>query len=167
MYENLLFSHLVVLFLTPWTAAHQASLSFTIYQSSLKLMSIESVIHPAISSSVIPFTSCLQSFLASGSNGMFSHSVMSDSLRPRKLQHARLPCLSPNPRACSHSCSLSWWCHPTISSSVVPFSSRFQSFQYQEMGQLSNESALCIRWPKCWINPNCVPILQMLQYLNG
>ena len=43
MYENLLFSHLVVLFFTPWTAAHQASLSFTIYQSSLKLMSIGSV----------------------------------------------------------------------------------------------------------------------------
>ena len=58
---------------------------------------------------------------------LFSCSVMSDSLRPHGLQHARLPCLSPSPRACSNSCPLSWWCHPTISSSVVPFS-HLQSF---------------------------------------
>ena len=58
----------------------------------------------------------------------FSHSVMSDSLRPHRLQHARLPCPSPTPRACSNSCPLSWGCHPTISSSVIPFSSRFQPF---------------------------------------
>ena len=42
-------------------------------------------------------------------------------------QHARLPCPSPSPRACSNSCSLIWWCHPTISSSVIPFSSCLQS----------------------------------------
>ena len=53
---------------------------------------------------------------------------MSDSLRPHRLQHARLPCPSPTPGAYSNSCPLSWWCHPTISSSVVPFSSRLQSF---------------------------------------
>ena len=58
----------------------------------------------------------------------FSHSVMSDSLQPHELQHARLPCPSPTPRACSNSCSLSRWCHPTISSSVIPFSSHVQSF---------------------------------------
>ena len=57
----------VRLFGTPWTAARQASLSFTISQSLLKLMSIESVMHPTISSSVVPFSSCLQSFPASGS----------------------------------------------------------------------------------------------------
>ena len=57
-----------------------------------------------------------------------SHSVLSDSLWPYRLQHARLPCPSPTPRACSNSCPLSQWCHPTISSSVVPFSSCFQSF---------------------------------------
>jgi len=57
----------VQLFATPWTAAHQASLSITNYQSLLKLMSIESVMHPTISSSVVPFTSHLQSFPASGS----------------------------------------------------------------------------------------------------
>ena len=58
----------------------------------------------------------------------FSRSVVSNSLRPHGLQHARLPCPSPTPRACSNSCPLSWWCHPTISSSVVPFSSHLQSF---------------------------------------
>ena len=58
----------------------------------------------------------------------FSCSVRSDSLLSHELQHARLPCPSPTPRACSNSCPSSWWCHPTISSSVVPFSSRLQSF---------------------------------------
>ena len=58
----------------------------------------------------------------------FSRSVVSDSLRPHGLQHARLPCPSPTPGACSNSCPLSWRCHPTISSSVVSFSSCLQSF---------------------------------------
>ena len=58
----------------------------------------------------------------------FSCSVMSDSLWPHGLQHTRLPCPSPTPRACSNSCPLSRWCHPTISSSAVPFSSCLQSF---------------------------------------
>ena len=53
----------------------------------------------------------------------FSHSVMSDSLWPHKLQHARPPCPSPAPGVYSSSCPLSRWCHPAISSSVVPFSS--------------------------------------------
>ena len=52
----------------------------------------------------------------------FSLSVVSNSLRPHGLQHARLPCPSPTPGAYSNSCPLHWWCHPTISSSVVPFS---------------------------------------------
>ena len=52
---------------------------------------------------------------------------MSDSLQPHGLQHARLPCPSPTPRACSYSCPSSGWCHPTISSSVIPFS-HLQSF---------------------------------------
>ena len=58
----------------------------------------------------------------------FSHSVMSDSLRPHGLQYARLHCSSPTPGACSNSHPLNWWCHPIISSSVAPFSSCFQSF---------------------------------------
>ena len=58
----------------------------------------------------------------------FSHSVMSDSLQPYGLQHSRLPCPSPTPRAYSNSCPSSQWYHPTISSSVIPFSSCLQSF---------------------------------------
>ena len=53
---------------------------------------------------------------------------MSNSLQPHGLQHARLPCPSLSPGVCSNSCPLSWWCHPTISSSVIPFSSCLQSF---------------------------------------
>ena len=58
----------------------------------------------------------------------FSHSVISNSLWPHGLQHTRTPCPSPTPRACSNSCPLSQWCHPTIPSFVIPFSSRLQSF---------------------------------------
>ena len=61
----------------------------------------------------------------------FSHSVVSDSLRPHEPQHARPPCPSPTPGVIPNPCPLSWWCHPTISSSVVPFSSCPQSFQHQ------------------------------------
>ena len=53
---------------------------------------------------------------------------MSDSLWPHGLQHARPPCPSPTPRVYSNSCPLHWWCHPTISSSVIPFSSCLQFF---------------------------------------
>ena len=58
----------------------------------------------------------------------FSSSVMSNFLRPHGLQHTRLSSSSPTPRACSDSCALSHWCHPTISSSVTPFCSCLQSF---------------------------------------
>ena len=61
------------------------------------------------------------------SSVQFSHSVMFDSLRPHGLQHTRLPCPSPTPRAFSNSCPSSQWCHVTISFSVIPFSSRLQS----------------------------------------
>ena len=58
----------------------------------------------------------------------YSFAVMSDSLWPHGLQPTRLPCLSLSPGVCSNSCPLSWWCHPTISSSVAPFSFCLQSF---------------------------------------
>ena len=57
----------------------------------------------------------------------FSHSVVSNSLQPHGLQHSRLSCPSPSPRACSNSCPLSQWCPATISLSVIPFSSCLQS----------------------------------------
>ena len=62
------------------------------------------------------------------SSVQFSHSVVSDSLQPHESQHARPPCPSPTPRVYSKSCPSSRWCHPAISSSVVPFSSCPQSF---------------------------------------
>ena len=58
----------------------------------------------------------------------FSSSVVSDCLQPHGLQHIRLPCPSPTPGAYSNSCPSSWWCHPTISSSVIPLSSCLQYF---------------------------------------
>ena len=62
---------------------------------------------------------------------------MSDYSWPHGLQHARFPCPSPTPRACSNSCPYSWWCHPTISSSVIPFSSCLQSFPASASFQIS------------------------------
>ena len=67
----------------------------------------------------------------------FSHSVVSNSLWPHESQHARPPCPSPTPRVHPNSCPLSRWCHPTISSSVVPFSSCPQSFPASGSFQMS------------------------------
>ena len=58
----------------------------------------------------------------------FSHSVVSDPLRPHRLQHTRIPCPSPTPRDYSNSCPSCWWCHPNISSAEIPISSGLQSF---------------------------------------
>ena len=87
-----------------------------------------------------------------------SHSVMSDSLRSHELQHARRPCPSPTPGVHSHSCPSSQWCHPAISSSVVPFSSCLQSLPASESfpmsqlftwgGQSTGVSALASFLPK-------------------
>ena len=67
----------------------------------------------------------------------FSCSVVSNSLWPHALQHARLSCPSLTPGAYSNSCPLSGWCHPTISSSVIPFSSCLQSFPASGSFQMS------------------------------
>ena len=67
----------------------------------------------------------------------FSCSVVSDSLWPHGLQHARPPCPLPTPRVYPNPCPLNWWCHPTISSSVIPFSSCSQSFSASGSFQMS------------------------------
>ena len=72
----------------------------------------------------------------------FSRSVVSDSLQPHEPQHTRPPSLPPSPGSHSNPCPLSWCCHPTISSSVVPFSSCPQSFPAS--------GSFRIRWPKYW-----------------
>ena len=77
---------------------------------------------------------------------LFSRSVVSDSLQPHELQHTSLPCSSPFPGVCS--CPLSRWCRPTISSSVIPFSSCPQSFPASL--EKSSELALHIKWPNYW-----------------
>ena len=81
------------------------------------------------------------------SSVQFSHSVMSDSLWPRELQHTRPPCPSPTPGVYPNSCPSSWWCHPAISSCcplllLPPIPPSIRVF--------SNESALHMRWPKYW-----------------
>ena len=77
----------------------------------------------------------------------FSHSVVSDSLRPYGLWRARPPCPSPTPRVYPDSCPLSRWCHPATSSfhPLLFLPSIFPSIRV-----FSNESALCIKWPKYW-----------------
>ena len=85
-----------------------------------------------ISESLRVYKNALQRNLQTNSSTslsvQFSHSVVSNSLQSQRLQHSRPPFPSPTPRAYSNSCPLSWWCHPTISSSVVPLSSCLQSF---------------------------------------
>ena len=71
------------------------------------------------------------------SSGQFSRSVVSDSLRPHEAQHARPPCPSPTPEVHSDSCPSSQWCHPAISSSVIPFSSCPQSLPASESFPMS------------------------------
>ena len=88
----------------------------------------------------------------------FSHSVVSDSLRPHELQHARPLCPSLTPRVHPNSCPSSWWCHPAIASSVIPFSSCPQSLSASESfpmsqlftwgGQSTGVSALASVLPK-------------------
>ena len=77
------------------------------------------------------------------SSAQFSHSVMSNSLRPREQQQARSPCPSPTPGVHPNPCSSSRWCHPTISSSVIPFSSCPQSFPASGSFPMSQIFTLC------------------------
>ena len=131
-----------------------------------RLISIESVMPSNHLILCLPFSSLLQSLPASGSFQMsqlfasvqFSHSVVSDSLRPHESQHARPPCPSPSPGVHSHSCPLIRWCHPAISSSFIPFSSCPQSLPGSESfamsqlfawgGQSTGVSALASFLPK-------------------
>ena len=98
--------------------------------------------HPGRKSLVLAFFCCRQKSQHSESSlftseVQFSRAVVSDSLRPHGLQHARHPCPSPPPGVYSNSCPSSWWCHPAISSSVVPFSSHLQSFPASGSFQMS------------------------------
>ena len=97
------------------------------------------------------------------SSVQFSRSVMSNSLQPRELQHARPPCPSSTPRVHSDSRPSSPWCHPAISSSVIPFSSCPQSLP---ASVFSRESTLHMRWTKYWsFSFSIIPRADLLQ--NG
>jgi len=88
----------------------------------------------------------------------FSGSVMSSSLQPHGLQHSKLPCPSPTPGACSNSCPLSLWCHPTILSSVVPLSSCLQSFPASGSFPRSQLSASGGQSIKVWASGSVLPM---------
>ena len=101
------------------------------FQLVIKIMCMvsEIIIHVRVSSPFLPTHFVRWSFLLRTIQFHFSRSVMSDSLWPHELQHSRPPCPSPTPGVYPNSCPLSWWCHPTISSFVILFSSCLQSFQ--------------------------------------
>ena len=111
--------------------------SFQLWQSMQKLREKVKGLY------FMSFWRCAYAF----SSVQFSRSIVSESLQPHGLQHARLPRPSPTPGAYSNSCPLSRWCHPAISSSVIPFPSCLQS---SGIRVFSNESILLIRWPKYW-----------------
>ena len=100
---------------------------------------------------------CFSNFMKISTSVQFSCSVVCDSLRSHGLKYARLSFPSPIPEGFTNACNvknvftnaspLSWWCHSTISSSVVPVSSRLQTFPESVF---SNESVLHTRWPKYW-----------------
>ena len=99
---------------------------------------------------------------------LFSHEVMSDSLQPRGLQHTRLPCLLPSPGACSNSCPLSQWCHPTISFCLqsVPASGSFPVSQLftsggQSIGALASASVLPVNI-LCWFPIGLTGLISLL-----
>ena len=110
---------------------------FPIQESNIYLLCLQH--WPTVSLPLVPFGKPLWSQFSSG---QFCRSVMSDSLWPHGLQHARLPCPSPTPGTYSSSCPLSQWCHPTISSSVIPFSSCLQSFPTSGSFQMNQLFAL-------------------------
>ena len=129
-----------------WTYIVRA-LSYS-YMETLRNLELEReeilyIIQPRISqTSVVEMLSLwfLPYFCTTFISAQFSLSVMSDSLQPHESQHARPPCPSPTPRVYSNSCPSSRWCHPAISSSVIPFSSCPQSLQHQGLFQWVDSS---------------------------
>ena len=109
-------------------------------------------IFPFVSPSIFFFHHCLillsvhALHMFQFSSIQFSRSVVSDFLQPHGLQHARPPCPSPAPRVYSDSCPVSRWCHPTISSFVIPFPPIF----IPSIRVFSNESVFRIKWPNYW-----------------
>ena len=139
----------VQFFTTPWTVACQASLSMVFsrqeYWSRFPCPPPEDFPNPGTEPASLTSPALAGGFFTAsttweapiGRISQFSRSGVSDSLWPHGLQLTRPPCPSPTPRVYSNWCPLSWWCHPTISSSVVPFSSRLQSLPASGSFQMS------------------------------
>ena len=105
-----------------------------------------------LGSSILKDRNHLPFIIESLSSVQFSCLVVSYSLRPHESEHARPLCPSPTPRACTNSCPLSWWCHPAISSSVVPFSSCPQSLPASGFFQwVSTSDGDCSHEIKRWL----------------
>ena len=108
--------------------------------TALKFNNLETMeVSPLLNSkfTINPIPNLCLSHPITNSAIFFSSITQSDSLRPHGVQHARSPCPSPTPGVYSNSCPLSRWCHPTISSSVIPFSSCLQSFPESGSFQMS------------------------------
>ena len=117
-------------FTTSWLVHFRFKVKVKVTQSCLTLCySMNYTVHRILQARILEWVQF--------SSVLFSVSVVSDSLRPLGMQHTRPPCPSPTPKVCSNSCPLSQWCHPTISFSVVPFSSCPQSFPVSESFQLN------------------------------
>ena len=127
----------VWLFATPWTVAHQSPLSMGFsrqgYWSGLLCTTPRDLPDQGIEPASLMFPALAGRFFTTRATWeaqiqyQFSCSVVSDSLQSHESQHARPPCPSPTPRVYSNSCPSSQWCHPAVTSSVVPFSSCPQS----------------------------------------
>ena len=118
-----------------WRWQSRRTLAISMLEKRYSGASRESVV-TCVESDVLAFLLQRGNQFAS-SSVQFSHPVISDSLWPHEPQHARPPCPSPTPRVYPNSCPLSQWCHPTISSSVIPFSSCPQSFPASGSFQMS------------------------------
>ena len=120
-----------------------------LHQYAIKFLFLLADLRHLNQPSALPILSTfIDLFVLVSSSVQFSRSVVSDSLQLHASQHARPPCPSPTPRVHSNSRPSSWWCHPAISSSVVPFSFCPQSLPASK--SFSNESTLRMRWPKYW-----------------
>ena len=137
----------VRLFVTPWTIAHQVPLSMEFskqqYWSGLPFPTPGDRPDPGIEPTTSVSPALPGGFFTTEPPGkpllkhqfssvQFSHSVVSDSLWPHELQHTRPPCPSPTPGVHSNSHPLSQWCHPAISSSVIPFSTSKSYFSVKK-----------------------------------
>ena len=131
----------VRLFATPWTVAYQAPLSMRFPRQEYWSGLSQFLLFYWVLSVCFKFISKIPANITVNVSPAVKLKVQSESLWPHELQHAKPPCLSPTPGIYFNPCPSSWWCHPTISSSVIPFFSRRQSFPASGSFPMSRFSA--------------------------